>query len=299
MRILAAGASGFLGSRLIDRLRADGHEVVQLVRHPSHGPSQVQWDPAAGQLDPTALAGMDAVVNLAGAGVGDRRWTERYRELLRTSRVDATRTLAETIARLPASERPAVLLNASAIGWYGDTGDRAVTEEAPPGDGFLADMCRVWEAATGPAENAGVRVVRLRTGYALHRDGGFLKPQLLPFRLGIGGPLAGGRQWMPWISLADWLAAVLFLLDRDDLAGPVNVVGPAPVTNAEFTRELAAALHRPAVLPIPSFALQIALGGLATEALTSARVLPGVLPRAGFTYLHPDLQATLRAALAD
>jgi uncharacterized protein (TIGR01777 family) len=299
MRILAAGASGFLGSRLIDRLRADGHEVVQLVRHPSHGPSQVQWDPAAGQLDPTALAGMDAVVNLAGAGVGDRRWTERYRELLRTSRVDATRTLAETIARLPASDRPAVLLNASAIGWYGDTGDRAVTEEAPPGDGFLADMCRVWEAATGPAENAGVRVVRLRTGYALHRDGGFLKPQLLPFRLGIGGPLAGGRQWMPWISLADWLAAVLFLLDRDDLAGPVNVVGPAPVTNAEFTRELAAALHRPAVLPIPSFALQIALGGLATEVLTSARVLPGVLPRAGFTYLYPDLPATLHAALAD
>ena len=299
MRILAAGASGFLGGRLIDRLRADGHEVVQLVRRPPHGPDQVRWDPAAGQLDPAALAGMDAVVNLAGAGVGDRRWTERYRELLRTSRVDSTRTLAQTIAGQPASARPAVLLNASAIGWYGDTGDRPVTEEAPAGDGFLADMCRVWEAATGPAENAGVRVVRLRTGYALHRDGGFLKPQLLPFRLGIGGPLAGGRQWMPWISLADWLAAVLFLLDRDDLAGPVNVVGPAPVTNAEFTRDLAAALHRPAVLPIPSFALRILLGGLSTEALSSARVLPGVLSRAGFSYQHPDLPAALRAALTD
>ncbi|MEV4631167.1 TIGR01777 family oxidoreductase [Micromonospora sp. NPDC049523] len=299
MRILAAGASGFLGSRLIERLRAGGHEVVQLVRHPPRNPGQVQWNPAAGQLDPTALAGTGAVVNLAGAGVGDQRWTERYRELIRTSRVDTTRTLAEAIAALPPADRPAVLLNGSAIGWYGDTGDRPVTEETPAGDGFLADMCRVWEAATGPAENAGVRVVRLRTGYALHRDAGFLKPQLLPFRLGIGGPLAGGRQWMPWIALADWLAAVEFLLDRDDIAGAVNVVSPEPVTNHEFTRELGAALHRPAVLPIPGFALRILLGGLAVEALTSSRVVPGVLPRAGFTYRHPDLPGALHAALTD
>ncbi|RKR87330.1 hypothetical protein BDK92_1605 [Micromonospora pisi] len=297
MRILAAGASGFLGSRLVDRLRAEGHEVVQLVRRPAAHASQVQWDPAAGQLDPSVLASTDAVVNLAGAGVGDRRWNDRYRELLRTSRVDTTRTLAESIAALPAADRPGVLLNASAIGWYGDTGDRVVTEESPAGEGFLADMCRVWEAATGPAENAGVRVVRLRTGYVLHRDAGFLKPQLLPFRLGIGGPLAGGRQWMPWISLADWLAAVELLLARDDVAGSVNVVGPEPVTNAEFTRELGAALHRPAVLPVPSFALRILLGGLAVEALTSARVRPGVLPRTGFTYQHPDLRSALHAAL--
>ncbi|MFI6757926.1 TIGR01777 family oxidoreductase [Micromonospora sp. NPDC050417] len=297
MRILAAGASGFLGSRLVDRLRADGHEVVQLVRRPATDPGQVRWDPAAGQLDPAALAGTDVVVNLAGAGVGDHRWNDRYRELLRTSRVDTTRTLAESIAALPSTERPGVLLNASAIGWYGDTGDRAVTEESPAGEGFLADMCRVWEAATGPAEDAGVRVVRLRTGYVLHRDAGFLKPQLLPFRLGIGGPLAGGRQWMPWISLADWLAAVKFLLAREDLAGSVNVVGPEPVTNAEFTRELGAAVHRPAVLPVPSFALRILLGGLAVEALTSARVRPGVLPRTGFTYQHPNLRSALHAAL--
>lgn len=297
MRILAAGASGFLGSRLVDRLRAEGHEVVQLVRRPAPDPGQARWNPSAGQLDPTVVANTDAVVNLAGAGVGDRRWDDRYRELLRTSRVDTTRTLAETIAGLPPADRPKVLLNASAIGWYGDTDDRPVTEEEPAGEGFLADMCRVWEAATGPAEDAGVRVVRLRTGYALDREAGFLKPQLLPFRLGIGGPLAGGRQWMPWISLADWLAAVEFLLARDDLAGPVNVVGPAPVTNAEFTRELGRALHRPAVMPVPAFALRILLGGLATEALTSARVLPGVLPRAGFSYQHPDLRSALRVAL--
>jgi hypothetical protein len=299
MRILLAGSSGFLGTRLGDRLRAEGHDVSRLVRRPPGGPGEIRWDPAAGQLDPNALAGVDAVVNLAGAGVGDKRWNDRYRHVLRASRVDTTQTLARTVAARPAGDRPKVLLNASAIGWYGDTGDRPVEEDAPAGDGFLADLCRVWEAATGPAETAGVRVVRLRSGYPLHRDGGYLKPQLLPFRLGLGGPMGGGRQWMPWISLHDWLAAVLFLLARDDLAGPVNVVGPAPVTNREFTRELAAALHRPALIPIPGFALKVALGGLATEALSSARVLPGVLPRAGFAYRHPTLREAMHAAVAE
>ncbi|MDG4832293.1 TIGR01777 family oxidoreductase [Solwaraspora sp. WMMD1047] len=299
MRILIAGSSGFLGTRLSGHLSAAGHEIVRLVRRPPRSADEVRWDPAAGQLDPTALSGVTAVINLSGAGVGDRRWTEAYKNLLRTSRVDSTGTLAATIAGRPADDRPRVLLNASAIGWYGDTGDHPVTEEAPAGDGFLADMCRVWEAATGPAESAGVRVVRLRTGYALHRDGGFLKPQLLPFRLGIAGRMGSGRQWLPWISLADWLAAVTFLLDRDDVAGPVNVVGPAPVTNAEFTRALAAALHRPAVLPIPGPALRIAVGGLAADILTSARVLPGVLSREDFAYRHPDLPSALQAALHD
>jgi uncharacterized protein (TIGR01777 family) len=298
MRILTAGASGFLGTRLVDRLRADGHEITRLVRRPPHGTDEVQWDPAAGQLNPSALAGVGAVVNLAGAGVGDRRWTEKYRALLRSSRVDTTHTLARAIAGRPANGRPAVLLNASAVGWYGDTGDRPVEEDAPAGDGFLADLCRVWEAATGPAENAGVRVVRLRSGFPLQGDSGYLKPQLLPFRLGIGGPYGGGRQWLAWISLADWLSAVLFLLARDDLAGPVNLVGPAPATNREFTHDLAAELHRPAVIPIPGVALKIALGGLATEALSSSRVLPGVLTRAGFTYQHPDLRSAMHAALA-
>ncbi|MFC7546238.1 TIGR01777 family oxidoreductase [Plantactinospora sp. GCM10030261] len=299
MRILAAGMSGFLGTRLADDIRRQGHDVVRLVRRPPRGPGEIQWNPAAGQLDPGAVAGVDAVINLAGAGVGDKRWTEAYKNLLRTSRVDTTSTLATAIAGLPPGDRPATLLNSSAIGWYGDTGEHPVEEDAPAGEGFLADLCRVWEAATRPAEDAGVRVVRLRSGYPLHRDGGFLKPQLLPFRLGVGGRFGSGRQWVPWISMADWLAATVFLLDRADLGGPVNVVGPAPVTNAEFTRELAAALHRPALFAVPGIALRIGVGGLADEILTSARVLPGVLDRAGFTFRHPDLRSALRAALEE
>lgn len=298
MRILMAGVSGFLGTRLVDRLAADGHQVTRLVRRPPRSPDERQWNPSAAQLDPQVVADADAVVNLAGAGVGDKRWNDDYRKLIRTSRVDSTTTLAITMAGLPATDRPAALLNSSAVGWYGNTGDRTVEEDAPAGEGFLADVCRVWEAATRPAEDAGVRVVRLRTGLPLHRDGGLLKPQLLPFRLGIGGKLGNGRQWLPWISMRDWLDAAVFLLARDDVAGPVNVVGPAPVTNAEFTRELARQLHRPAIMPIPALALKVALGGFAHEALTSARVLPGVLGKAGFPWTHPDLPGALRAALA-
>ncbi|MFG1777179.1 TIGR01777 family oxidoreductase [Micromonospora sp. NPDC049051] len=297
MRILMAGASGFLGTRLIDRLTADGHQVTRLVRRPPRTPDERQWNPAAAQLDPAVVAEADAVVNLAGAGVGDKRWNDGYRQLIRSSRVDTTTTLAITIAGLTQGDRPRTLLNSSAVGWYGNTGDRTVEEDAPAGEGFLADVCRVWEAATRPAEDAGVRVVRMRTGLPLHRDGGLLKPQLLPFKLGIAGRLGSGRQWLPWISMADWLDAVRFLLDRDDVAGPVNLVGPAPVTNAEFTRELARQLHRPAIIPIPALALKVALGGFAHEALTSTRVLPAVLTKAGFTYRHPTLSTALQAAL--
>ncbi len=292
-----AGASGFLGKKLTHRLTADGHEVVRLVRRPPHGAGEVRWNPPAGQLDPAAVAGVDAVINLAGVGVGDKRWNDEYRSLIQSSRVDSTSTLAITIAGLPAADRPKALLNASAVGYYGNTDDRTVTEDAPPGEGFLSDVCRAWESATRPAADAGVRVVLLRTGLPLHRDGGMLKPQLLPFKLGIAGRLGGGRQWLPWIAMTDWLGAVAFLLDRAEIAGPVNVAGPNPVTNAEFTRELARALHRPAIIPIPAVALKIALGGFAVEALTSARVLPGVLTRADFTYRHPNLPSALRAAL--
>ncbi|GIJ81157.1 TIGR01777 family oxidoreductase [Micromonospora phaseoli] len=299
MRILMAGASGFLGTRLVDLLVADGHQVTRLVRRPPRAVDERQWSPSAAQLDPALVAESDAVVNLAGAGVGDRRWNDRYKQLIRSSRVDTTSTLATTIAGLPAADRPEVLVNSSAIGWYGNTGDRVVEEDAPAGEGFLADVSRVWEAATRPAEDAGVRVVRLRTGLPLHRDGGLLKPQLLPFRLGIAGRLGSGRQWIPWISMTDWLNATTFLLARADLAGPVNVVGPAPVTNAEFTRELARQLNRPAVIPIPTLALKVALGGFAQEALTSTRVLPGVLNRAAFSFRHPDLPTALHAALHD
>ncbi|MEU6206596.1 TIGR01777 family oxidoreductase [Micromonospora musae] len=299
MRILMAGASGFLGTRLVDRFTADGHQVTRLVRRPARTPDERQWQPSAAQLDPAVVADADAVINLAGAGVGDRRWNDEYRRLLRSSRVDSTTTLAITIAGLPAEDRPKVLLNSSAVGWYGDTGDRAVEEDAPAGEGFLSDLCRVWEAATRPAEDAGVRVVRLRTGLPLHRDGGMLKPQLLPMRLGISGKLGGGRQWWPCLSLADFLSAVTFLLDREEVAGAVNVVGPAPVTNAEFTKELARQLHRPAIMPIPALALKIVLGGFSVEALSSSRVLPGALTRAGFTYRHPDLRSALQSALTD
>jgi uncharacterized protein (TIGR01777 family) len=299
MRILMAGVSGFLGTRLVDRLTADGYQVTRLVRRAPRTPDERRWNPSAAQLDPQVVADADAVVNLAGAGVGDKRWNDAYKGLIRSSRVDSTTTLAITIAGLPAADRPAVLLNASAVGWYGNTGDRTVEEDSPAGEGFLADVCRVWEAATRPAEDAGVRVVRLRTGLPLHRDGGALKPQLLPFRLGVGGKLGNGRQWLPWISMRDWLDAMAFLLARNDVAGPVNVVGPTPVTNAEFTRELARQLHRPAIMPIPALALKVALGGFAHEALTSTRVLPGVLGRAGFTWAHPDLPGALHAALTE
>ncbi|SCF46465.1 hypothetical protein GA0070564_11387 [Micromonospora mirobrigensis] len=299
MRILMAGASGFLGTRLADRFTADGHQVTRLVRRPARTPDERQWNPSAAQLDPTVVAGAEAVVNLAGAGVGDKRWDDDYKRLIRSSRVDTTTTLAVAIAGLPAADRPTVLLNSSAVGWYGNTGDRVVEEDAPAGEGFLADVCRVWEAATRPAEDAGVRVVRLRTGLPLHRDGGLLKPQLLPFKLGIAGRLGSGRQWLPWISMVDWLDAAAFLLARENVAGAVNLVGPNPVTNAEFTRELARQLHRPAIIPIPALALKVALGGFAHEALTSTRVLPGVLNRAGFPWRHPDLAGALHAALTE
>ncbi|MEV4704929.1 TIGR01777 family oxidoreductase [Actinoplanes sp. NPDC049316] len=297
MRILMAGASGFLGTSLSERLRRSGHEITQLVRRPAENPGEAAWKPSAGQLDPALVAAADVVINLAGAGVGDKRWNARYKSLIRSSRVDTTGTIASTISKLPAADRPRALLQSSAVGWYGDTGDREVTEEAPAGTGFLADVCRVWEAAARPAEDAGTRVALLRTGLPLDARGGLLKPQMPLFRAGAGAKLGGGKQWVPWIAFADWLAAVEFVLERDDLAGPVNLVGPEPATNAEFTRTLGKVLNRPAVLQVPGLALQVALGEFAHEALRSQRVLPGVLQRAGFTFAYPDLESALRAAV--
>jgi uncharacterized protein (TIGR01777 family) len=211
--------------------------------------------------------------------------------------VDSTGTIARAIKTLPAADRPQVLLQGSAIGWYGDTGDDRVAEEAPAGSTFLADVCRVWEAAARPAEDAGTRVVLLRTGLPLDEHGGLLKPQLIPFRLGLGGRLGSGRQWQSWIGLGDWLSAVEFLLDRGELAGPVNVVGPDPVTNRTVTEVLGRVLHRPTVTVVPGVALQVALGEFAAEALRSQRVLPGVLSRSGFTWNCPTVESALRAAL--
>jgi len=297
MRILMAGASGFLGTRLADRLRGAGHDVTRLVRRPSRGADEAPWKPSHSELDPALMAAADAVINLAGAGVGDKRWTAGYKSLIRSSRVDSASTIANGIRKLPAGDRPRVLLQSSAVGWYGDTGDREVTEDAPAGTGFLADVCRVWEAAARPAEDAGTRVTLLRTGLPLDARGGLLKPQMPLFRAGAGARLGNGKQWVPWISFTDWLDAVEFVLGREDLAGPVNLVGPAPATNADFTRTLGKVVNRPALLQVPGLALQVALGEFAHEALRSQRVLPGVLTRAGFTFTHPDLESALRAAV--
>ena len=292
-----AGASGFLGTRLVDRLRGAGHEVTRLVRRSPRRSDEASWQPGHGQLDPAVVAGADVVINLAGANVGGKRWTARYKSELRSSRVDTTGTIARAIRQLPDADRPHTLLQASAVGWYGDTGDNPVTEEAPAGRTFLADLCRVWEAAARPAEDAGTRVVLLRTGLTLDREGSLLKPLLPLFRLGAGAKLGGGRQWMPWTALPDWMGAVDFLLDRDDIAGPVNMVGPEQATNAQFTKALAGEVHRPALFSVPSPALYLALGELAGESLISQRVVPAVLQRAGYQWTCPTLASAMHAAL--
>lgn len=292
-----AGASGFLGTHLTGRLRAAGHDVTHLVRRPARRPGEISWQPAQGQLDPAAVAAADVVVNLSGANVGDHRWTPRYKGVLRSSRIEPSGTLARTIAQLPATDRPRVLLQASGVGYYGDTGDREATEDASAGTTFLADLCRVWEAAARPAEDAGTRVVLLRTAPLIDAGGGLIKPLLLPFRLGLGARIGGGRQWMAWMALADWLGAVEILIERDDVAGPVNMVGAEQATNAEFTRAFGRAVHRPALLAVPGAAISLAVGGLATEMRISQRAVPAVLRKAGFQWTYPTVEAALHAAL--
>jgi uncharacterized protein (TIGR01777 family) len=295
MRILLAGSSGFLGTRLSRHLGAAGHEVVPLVRRmPRRYASEVQWDPGQGKLDPAVVSTVDAVVNLSGANLS-RRWTEGNKRLLIGSRLGPTGTLAEAIAA--ADPRPKVFLSSSGIDYYGDSGDRTVDETSPAGDTFLARLCMDWEAATGPAAQAGTRVVILRTAPVLDRDGGLMKPFLLQFRLFAGGRLGSGRQYMSWIAIEDWLGAVSFLLGRDDLSGPANLSAPDPVTNAEFTRALGKVLHRPTLLPVPTLALRIAVGEFGVAALASHRILPGVLTKAGFGFRYPELEPALRAAV--
>ena len=295
MRIAITGASGLIGSALVPALRADGHEVLRFVRGEAKRPDERPWDPAARTLDPEHLANVDAVVHLAGAGVADHRWTPSYKDTILRSRVDGTTAVAEAIA---ASGRPTTLLSASAIGWYGDTGDRITDETGPRGHGFLADVVRDWEAATEPAEKAGVRTVHLRTGIVLSRHGGALAMQARAAKLGVGAPLGSGRQWVSWISLADELGAIRHLLDAD-VEGPVNLVGPAPVTNAEFTRVLNRVVHRPTFpVKVPGFALRALLGPFADEGvLIGQRLVPAVLQRSGYGFAHPDVEAALRAEL--
>lgn len=295
MRIGITGASGLIGSALVPDLRAHGHEVVRLVRGAAGGSDERPWDPSARRLDPAHLADLDAVVHLAGAGVADQRWSAARRKVVLDSRVDGTTAVAQAMAQ---AQGPKVLLSASAIGWYGDTGDTLTDETGSTGEGFLAEVCRQWEAATAPAEAAGIRVAHLRTGIVLSGDGGALAPQLKVARLGLGAPLGNGKQWVSWISLPDEVDAIRHLLTAD-VSGPVNLVGPAPVTNRDFTKALGRAVHRPTLpIPVPAFVLRTMLGDFADEGvLAGQRLQPAVLQRSGFTFAHGDVDTALQAVV--
>lgn len=299
MRIAITAATGLIGSALAAELERSGADVVRLVRRPPTGPGQIRWDPAspAGGLAAGALAGFDAVVHLSGAPIAPARWTAARKSELRASRV--TSTAALVTALLAAGDVPPVLLAASAIGFYGDTGDRAVDEQAPGGSGFLPGLVRDWEAATGPASAAGVRVVNLRTGIVLARRGGMLGQLLLPFRLGLGARLGAGSQYLSWITLTDHIRACQFLLAEPGLAGPVNVTAPAPVTNAVFTTALGRQLRRPALLRVPAVALRGGLGEVSGEVLASYRVLPARLQQAGFGFRYGEIGPALAAVLTE
>ncbi len=298
MRVAVSAASGLIGSAVVRELAGGGADVVRLVRRPPRSSAEIGWQPdaAAGGLEPAALRGVDAVIHLSGAPVAGRRWTPARKELLRSSRIRSTATLAAAMAA--AEPRPGVLLCASAIGYYGDTAHQAVDENAPPGEGFLAGLVRDWEAAADPARAAGLRVASFRSGLVLTPGGGLLGRLLLPFRLGAGARIGSGQQYMSWISVADEVRAIRFLLESPDAAGPYNLTAPVPVTNAEFTRALASAVRRPALLTLPAWALRAVLGEVASELLGSARVLPARLQAAGFTFEHPDIGTALGALLA-
>lgn len=298
MKVAVTGSRGLIGSSLVSRLRLDGHEVVHVVRG-SAGPDDVAWDPTAGTIDAARLHGVAAVVHLAGAGVGDRRWTSDYKRVILSSRVQGTATLATALSQLAVP--PSVMVSASAVGYYGVRGDEVLTETSGCGTGFLADVCAQWEAATAPAASAGIRVVTLRTGVVLSAAGGALKKQLLPFRLGLGARLGRGDQQFSWITRRDAVAAISLLLNSASLSGPFNLSSPEPVTNAVFTKALGRALRRPAVLVVPESVLRIALGKeMAAEfLLASQRALPERLLSAGFAFADGALPGALEIALQD
>jgi uncharacterized protein len=295
MRVAVTGASGLIGTALVPHLRSVGHEVVRLVRRPAGAPDEITWDPKAGTVDLDRLAGTDAVVHLAGAGVGDHRWTDAYKREILDSRVDSTHTIVRAITAL--DPMPRVLVSASAIGWYGDTGDRAVDETAPAGTGFLADVVRAWEAAAAPAATAGIRVVHPRTGLVVAKEGGAWARMFPLFRFGLGGKLGDGRQYWSWISLRDEVCALQFLIEQEHLSGPVNLTGPTPRTNAEITAAMGKVMGRPTILPAPAFALKAVLGEFSSEVLGSARVLPAVLEQSQFRFQDPTIESAIRTAL--
>jgi hypothetical protein len=291
MRVLVTGGTGFLGRPLRRALETGGHAVTVVSREPGRVPARsVSW----GELD-RVMSETDAVVNLAGESIADGRWSDARKRTIRESRVEATRALVAAIRT--ASPRPRVLVSASAIGFYGDTGDAEVDESTPAGTGFLADVCRAWEAEAVKAESLEVRVVRARFGVILGPDGGALARMLLPFRAFVGGPIGSGRQWTSWVQRDDATQLVRTAVENETLSGPVNVTAPAPVQNADFARTLGHVLGRPAVLPTPAFALRLALGEMATMLLTGQRVLPAAALAAGYAFRHAELEGALRASI--
>ncbi|MEW2588663.1 TIGR01777 family oxidoreductase [Streptomyces virginiae] len=295
MRIAVTGSTGLIGSALVRSLRADGHEVVRFVRREPAGADEARWDPERGHVDRAALEGCGAVVHLAGAGIGDHRWTAAYKRKIRDSRVLGTAALANALAGLDAP--PGVLVSGSAVGYYGDTGDRVVDEDAPAGHGFLPSVCLEWEAAAAPAQEAGIRTAFSRTGLVVAKEGGAWGRMFPLFRAGVGGRLGDGRQYWPFISLHDEVAALRHIIDTPALSGPVNLTAPEPLTNRQVTAAMARVLRRPAVLPVPAVALRVVLGEFSEDVLGGQRARPARLLESGFVFRDPGIEQAIRAAL--
>ena len=302
MRILITGSTGLVGTAVSRRLESEGHEILRLVRPETPVPNgtapvkTVRWDPTKDQFDEAQADGADALIHLAGASIADGRWNDARKNLLRTSRVDATRHLIAALSRL--RQPPRVIVSASAIGYYGDRREESLTETSPPGDGFLSQVCVQWESEVSRGAEFGARVVMLRSGIVLAANGGALPKMALPFKFGAGGKLGSGLQWMSWLTLNEAVNIILFALSTPTLAGPANAVSPNPVRNVEFTKVLARVLHRPAIFPAPAFALRLALGEMADALLLSSqRVIPAKLDECGYRFLHTDLEEGLRAVL--
>ncbi len=293
-RVAVTGASGLIGSALVRSLRADGHDVLRLVRRPALTADEVEWDPKRLYVDAAGLVGVDSVVHLAGAGVGERRWNEAYKQEIRDSRVLGTTAISQALASL--AEPPESLVCGTALGWYGDTGSRAVDESAPAGTGFLPEVCVEWEAAAAPAEEAGIRVTYARTGLVVGREGGAWGRLFPVFRAGLGGRMGDGRQYWSFISLHDEVAALRHLIDTPALSGPVNLTAPEPVTNREVTAAMGRVLRRPTLFMVPAPALRVVLGDFAQDVLGSQRVLPGRLLETGFDFAFPTIDDSIRAA---
>jgi len=291
-RIAVTGASGLIGTALVGHLKSEGHTVQRLVRRAVVAPDEIQWDPKSGYVDIESLRGVDAVIHLAGVGVGDKRWSKKYKSEILNSRLLGTTAIANAVAEV----KPQLFISASALGWYGESGNRAVVESDRAGDDFLAAVCREWEGAADLA--AGVRTVKIRTGLVLDPTGGALGKMLPLFRLGLGGKLGSGKQWWSWITLHDVIRAITFILEKP-ISGPVNLTSPNPVTNQEFTAALARAMHRPALFPAPAIALKIALGGFSSEILGSKKVIPQSLTEAGFTWDYPHISSALKALIEE